>query len=143
MPYYKGVLDGLMAAGHEEQARDVAGRLLSLRHKLSKELPERNAQSSLLLATWNIREFGGDHKFGKRLDESLLYIAEIVSHFDLVAVQEGNQNLDNLQRLMRLLGGWGDYLVTDVTLGTSGKSERIAFVYDGRKGRFDHLAGEL
>jgi len=44
---------------------------------------------------------------------------------------------------MRLLGGWWDYLVTDVTLGASGNSERIAFVYDGRKVRFDHLAGEL
>jgi hypothetical protein len=44
---------------------------------------------------------------------------------------------------MKLLGGWWDYLVTDVTLGTSGNSERIAFIYDGRKVRFDHLAGEL
>jgi hypothetical protein len=58
-------------------------------------------------------------------------------------VQEVNQNLDNLQRLMKLLGGWWDYLVTDVTLGSSGNSERIAFIYDGRKVRFDHLAGEL
>ena len=143
MPYYKGVLDDLIAGGHEADARDVASRLLSLRHKLSKTLPPRNVLSSVLIATWNLREFGADKKFGKRLDESLLYIAEIVSHFDLVAVQEVNQNLDNLQRLMRLLGGWWDYLVTDVTLGTSGNSERIAFVYDGRKVHFDHLAGEL
>jgi hypothetical protein len=143
VPYYKGVLDGLIAGGHVDQARDIAGRLLSLRHRLSKELPERNVLSSVLIATWNIREFGGDHKFGKRLDESLLYIAEIVSHFDIVAVQEVNQNLDSLQHLMKLLGGWWDYLVTDVTLGTSGNSERIGFVYDGRKVRFDHLAGEL
>ncbi|HYT69021.1 MAG TPA: endonuclease/exonuclease/phosphatase family protein [Vicinamibacterales bacterium] len=143
MPYYKGVLDDLTDAGHADQAQDAARRLLSLRHKLSKEVPPRNVMSSVLIATWNLREFGADHKFGKRLDESLLYIAEIVSHFDLVALQEINQNLDNLQRLIRMLGGWWEYLVTDVTLGTSGNSERIAFVYDGRKVRFDHLAGEL
>ncbi|MBV8048302.1 MAG: endonuclease/exonuclease/phosphatase family protein [Paludibacterium sp.] len=143
MPYYKGVIDDLIAAGHAEDARGVAGKLLSLRNRLSKQIPARNVLSSVLIATWNIREFGADAKFGRRLDESLLYIAEIISHFDLVAVQEVNENLANLQRLIRLLGGWWDYLVTDVTLGASGNSERIAFIYDGRKVRFDRLAGEL
>lgn len=143
MPFYKGVLDELIRRGHADQARDVASRLLSLRHRLQKQIPPRNTQASMLIATWNIREFGADDKFGTRLDESLLYIAEIVSHFDLVAIQEVHENLSNLQQLMRLLGGWWDYLVTDVTLGASGNSERIAFVYDGRKVRFDHLAGEL
>lgn len=143
MPYYKGVLDDLISKGHQRDAQKVASRLLTLRDRLKKELPQRNALSSLLLATWNLRELGADKKYGTRLDESLLYIAEIVSHFDLVAMQEVNENLSNLQALMRLLGGWWDYLVTDVTLGASGNSERIAFIYDSRKVRFDHLAGEL
>jgi endonuclease/exonuclease/phosphatase family metal-dependent hydrolase len=143
VPYYKGVLDELIAKGHPKDAQEVASRLLSLRNRLEKQLPERNVLSSLLLATWNIRELGADKKFGTRLDESLLYIAEIVSHFDLVAMQEVHENLSDLQDLMRLLGGWWDYLVTDVTLGSSGNSERIAFIYDSRKVRFDHLAGEL
>jgi endonuclease/exonuclease/phosphatase family metal-dependent hydrolase len=143
MPYYKGVLDDLISRGHKKDAQEVAARLLSLRNRLQKQLPQRNVLSSVLLATWNIRELGADDKFGTRLDESLLYIAEIVSHFDLIAMQEVNQNLSNLQELVKLLGNWWDYLVTDVTLGTSGNSERIAFIYDSRKVRFDHLAGEL
>jgi endonuclease/exonuclease/phosphatase family metal-dependent hydrolase len=143
MPYYKGVLDKLISDGHTQDAKDVAKRLLSLRNRLEKQVPQRNALSSLLLATWNIRELGADEKFGTRLDESLLYIAEIISHFDLVAMQEVNENLSDLQELVKLLGGWWDYLVTDVTLGASGNSERIAFIYDSRKVRFDHLAGEL
>lgn len=143
MPYYKGVLDKLISDGHPEDAQEVAKRLLSLRHRLKKQLPPRNVLSSLLLATWNIRELGADEKYGNRLEESLLYIAEIVSHFDLIAMQEVNENLSNLQALMKLLGNWWDYLVTDVTLGSSGNSERIAFIYDSRKVRFDHLAGEL
>lgn len=143
MPYYKGVLDDLIAKGHTKDAQEVAERLLMLRNRLDKQVPERNVLSSLLMATWNVRELGADKKFGTRLDESLLYIAEIVSHFDLVAMQEVNENLSDLQDLVRLLGGWWDYLVTDVTLGTSGNHERIAFIYDGRKVRFDHLAGEL
>jgi endonuclease/exonuclease/phosphatase family metal-dependent hydrolase len=143
MPYYKGVLDNLIRDGHTQDAQEVAKRLLSLRNRLKKQVPPRNALSSLLLATWNIRELGADEKFGTRLDESLLYIAEIVSHFDLVAMQEVNENLSDLQELMKLLGGWWEYLVTDVTIGASGNSERIAFIYDSRKVRFDHLAGEL
>src|SRR5262245_18538373 len=95
------------------------------------------------MATWNVRELGADKKFGTRLDESLLYIAEIVSHFDLIAMQEVNENLSNLQELVKLLGNWWDYLVTDVTLGPYGNSERIAFIYDSRKVRFDHLAAQL
>src|SRR5262245_38736958 len=143
MPYYKGVLDELIAKGHRKEAQEVAARLLALRNRLRKHLPARNVLSSVLIATWNIRELGADKKYGTRLDESLLYIAEIVSHFDIVAMQEVNENLSDLQALMRLLGGWWDYLVTDVTLGASGNSERIAFIYDSRKVSFDHLAGEL
>jgi endonuclease/exonuclease/phosphatase family metal-dependent hydrolase len=143
MPYYKGVLDGLIAAGDSRSAGYVADRLLRLKTRLRKELPERNVSHSILLATWNLREFGRNEKCGIRLEESLLYISEIVSHFDLVAVQEVNQDLRDLQRLMKLLGNWWEYIVTDVTPGHSGNEERIAFIYDGRKVRFDHLAGEV
>jgi endonuclease/exonuclease/phosphatase family metal-dependent hydrolase len=143
MPYYKGTLDELIAAGYPGAARDVADRLLRLRTRLHHDLPERNVTRSILLATWNLREFGRNEKRGRRLDESLLYIAEIISHFDLVAIQEVNQDLGDLQRLMKLLGNWWDYIVTDVTPGPSGNEERMAFIYDGRKVKFDHLAGEL
>jgi endonuclease/exonuclease/phosphatase family metal-dependent hydrolase len=143
MPYYKKVIDSLKAEGHEPHARDVADRLLRLRTKLRKDLPERNVDRSILVATWNLREFGRNEKFGKRLAESLLYIAEIISKFDIVAVQEVNENLHDLQDLMDLLGRWWDYIVTDVTPGASGNQERIAFVFDSRKVAFDHLAGEV
>jgi endonuclease/exonuclease/phosphatase family metal-dependent hydrolase len=106
-------------------------------------LPPRNVTSSILLATWNLREFGRNQKCGRRLPESLLYVAEIISHFDLVAVQEVNQNLADLRALMELPGDWWQYIVTDVTAGRSGNDERIAFIYDGRNVQFDHLAGEV
>jgi endonuclease/exonuclease/phosphatase family metal-dependent hydrolase len=139
MPFYKTVLDKL----DKRSASQVADSLLRLRNRLKKEIPQRNVLKSVLIATWNLREFGANQKCGKRLEESLLYIAEIISHFDLVAIQEVNQNLNDLQKLMGLLGDWWEYLVTDVTAGRSGNEERIAFIYDGRKVRFDHLAGEL
>jgi endonuclease/exonuclease/phosphatase family metal-dependent hydrolase len=143
MPYYKGVFDALTDAGYEGAAGDAADRLLRLRTRLKNELPARNVAKSILLATWNIREFGRNQKCGTRLPEALLFIGEIISHFDLVAIQEVNQNLADLKYLMKLLGDWWQYIVTDVTAGRSGNEERIAFIYDGRKVQFDHLAGEL
>jgi endonuclease/exonuclease/phosphatase family metal-dependent hydrolase len=142
MPYYIDVLNPLILH-HPDRARDVATRLLRLRNQLRKELPERNVTSSILIATWNLREFGRNEKCGSRLDESFSYIAEIISHFDLIAIQEVSQDLRDLKHLMRLLGDWWDYIVTSVTLGPSGNKERTAFVFDGRKVRFDHVAGEL
>src|SRR5262245_63362848 len=130
MPYYKRVLDDLISKGYQKEAQEVAKRLLSLRNRLQKQIPPRNVLSSVLMATWNIRELGADKKFGTRLEESLLYIAEIVSHFDLVAMQEVNENLSNLQALVGLLGNWWDYLITDVAVGSFGYNERIAFFYD-------------
>jgi endonuclease/exonuclease/phosphatase family metal-dependent hydrolase len=99
---------------------------------------------SFLLATWNIRDFDSN-KFGhgKRLRESFYYIAEIISHFDLVAVQEVNRDLSALKRVMDILGGNWDYIVTDTTEGPGGNEERIAFVYDTNKIWFRNVAGEI
>jgi len=44
---------------------------------------------------------------------------------------------------MRYLGGWWRYVLTDVTEGTRGNRERMAFVYDSRKLSFGGLAGEV
>lgn len=143
MPYYKGIIDEIKQQGFPQAAQKVADTLLRLRTQLKNEIPLRNINKSILIATWNIREFGRNDKCGIRLPESILYIAEIISHFDLVAVQEVNENLADLKRLMKVLGDWWNYIVTDVTSGPSGNQERIAFIYDSRTIIFDHLAGEL
>jgi endonuclease/exonuclease/phosphatase family metal-dependent hydrolase len=106
-------------------ARDRAiERLLALRGGLSQTVSPSNKQQSFHLATWNIRDFGG-HRLnpGPRLPESLMYIAEIISAFDLVAVQEVNEDMTEFETVMRLLGpNW---------------------TYDTRKIRFRHIAGEI
>ena len=114
-----------------------------LRKTLTEEgVPPRTVEETLLLATWNIREFDSG-KYGERTTESFYYIAEIVSHFDLVAVQEVREDLRALDRLQSILGGWWKYIVTDVTEGTAGNRERMAFLYDSRKVIFGGLAGEI
>ncbi len=138
MPYYAGLKK---IAKPEIRQRTVEG-LKRLRPALSTNIPTRTATDTLLLATWNIREFDSG-KYGFRGDEPYYYIAEIISRFDLIAIQEVRDGLYPLQRLQRLLGSWWDFIVTDVTLGTSGNSERMAYLYDRRKVDFTGLAAEL
>jgi endonuclease/exonuclease/phosphatase family metal-dependent hydrolase len=135
MPFYKS-LDNA-----NPDDRRIAGELLTLREALDQEIPPKLVDTKMLLATWNIREFGGN-KYGGR-DRGDLYLLEILSRFDLIAVQEVRDNLDALDDLMRILGGWWKYLVSDVSLGTSGNHERLAYLYDSRKLSFGGLAGEL
>ena len=115
-------------------------RLVGLRAGLRQAVTPSNKLSSFHLATWNIRDFGG-HRLNPapRSPEALFYIAEVISAFDLVAVQEVNQDMTEFEELMRYLGPHWTYMATDV----SGNSERLAFVYDQRKIRFRHVAGEV
>jgi endonuclease/exonuclease/phosphatase family metal-dependent hydrolase len=122
--------------------RWTAVGLLRLRSALQKSVPSKKIDSHLLLATWNIREFGGK-KFQRRSKEALFYLAEVISAFDLVAVQEVRSNLGDFNRLMSFLGSWWRYLLTDVTLGRRGNEERLAFLYDSRKVTFGGLASQL
>jgi hypothetical protein len=132
---------------HADLSRDKRLRVVTGLQRLREALrsegapPDRTVESGLVIATWNIREFGKS-KYGYRSDEPYYYIAEILSRFDLVALQEV-RSLFGLQRLTALLGSDWDYLVTDVTFGTSGNSERMAFIFDRRKVRFAGLAAEI
>lgn len=127
----------------EAGLKRCAERLIALREALQPVRQERS-DDSLLLATFNIRDFD-DNKFGfgPRKPESIYYLAEMISSFDLVAVQEVNRSLVPLRELMDILGGGWDYLVTDTTEGTSGNNERMAFLFDKDKVYFRKIAGEV
>lgn len=136
MPSYKNI-DAATVDG-----KWTAERLLALRGQLQLEIPPKTANDTLLLASWNIREFDSA-AYGERIPESFHYIAEIVSHFDLIAVQEVRKDLQAWRRLLDLLGERWKYVVTDVTEGKHGNNERLAFLYDSGKVQFGGLAGEL
>lgn len=136
MPFYKEIPFG------EDKGRRTVEGLFRLRELLDAQVPERTLNETLLLATWNIRDFDKP-VYGDRLDEAIQYIAEIIARFDLVAVQEVYRNLKGLDRLMDALGPWWKRIFTDATEGKEGNDERMAFLYDSRKVRFKGLAGEL
>ena len=60
-----------------------------------------------------------------------------------MAVQEVREDLEALNQLRHYLGRWWKYILTDVTEGTPGNGERMAFLYDERKVSFGGLAGEV
>lgn len=122
----------------------VIDNLIRLRGRLRKDITQKRSDGTFLLASWNLRDFDSN-KFGHgfRLDESFYYMAEIISAFDLIALQEVNRNLKGLRRLMRILGPDWDYIATDTTEGTGGNQERMAFVYNNKKIKFASIAGEI
>ena len=134
-----------------EQVADkkrIAQSLLRLREALHQhihdagERPCGDSSTWLRIATWNIREFDSS-KYGQRLEESLYYIAEIISTFDIVAVQEVRDDLDAWNQVMRILGRDWSYIATDVTEGRSGNRERMVFVFNTKKVWFRNLVGEV
>lgn len=123
--------------------RRCAERLRAMRASLAP-LHARRSPTSLLLATWNIRDFDSNKfGYGPRLTESFYYLAEIAGCFDLIALQEVNRDLAALERLVRILGRQWDYIVTDATEGAGGNGERMAFLFRSDKVWFRKIAGEV
>jgi exonuclease III len=155
MPFYTGLKKFLETTPTDlfvQQYKDPRAKLeqivkniLALKSGIrSSGIPLKTVSNTLLLATWNLREFDSNtKKHGPRLEESFFYIAEIITAFDIVAIQEIRQDLTPLKKLLRILGPGWDFLVTDVTEGTSGNGERMAFVYDKSKVLFTNIAGEI
>lgn len=142
MPYYSYLKYDFRNNG---ERAFVIENIQRLQRQLEKDIPEKNIENNLLLATWNIRDFDKTNRrgFGKRSKQSLYYIAEIISRFDLVAVQEVN-SLDELEKVMRILGSDWDYIATDVAdIRAGGNGERMTFIYDTRKVWFKNIAGEI
>ncbi len=139
MPYYHSIkyLPSAM------RTRTLAG-LGRLRKQLDREMPGKTRSATLVLGTWNIRNFD-DNRFltGFRTKEDFFYIAEIISRFDVIAVQEICDSLAPLEQVMDILGSEYDYIVTDVTEGRAGNKERLGFIFDRSKVQFRGVAGEL
>ena len=70
-------------------------------------------------------------------------IAEIVSRFDVVAIEEAREDLSALRLVLEALGDTWGLIATDVTRGRAGNSERLVFVFDTRRLKPSGLAGEL
>jgi len=131
------------AATRQELAKLEAG--------LDAELPRKVVDRNLLVATWNIRAFGGmsdtwvrgpdDHP--KRNMSDVLAIAAILSRFDVIAIQEAKDDLRALRHALKALGPEWGLILTDVNASQPGNDERLAYVFDTRRVRPSGLAAEI
>ena len=102
--------------------------------KPGRSVPAK-AANRLLLATWNIANLGAQDRRPK--DFALL--AEIVSWFDLVALQEVKNDRDGLDQLVAALPATWRTLYSDA----AGNDERMSFIYDSAKVKTRELVGEI
>ncbi len=147
MPFYtKLFLNNWDTDTIKAKKKRTAAKLRILQTELRKHLKEHSTNDEtgkvVRIATWNLREFGGG-KFKGRDFEALYYIAEIISHFHIVALQEIGASLKEFYELRSILGPDWSFIATDVTDGHAGNGERMVFLYDRRNVQFRNIAGEL
>lgn len=90
-----------MATIYDPLPLEVLENLAILSADLDEKIPSKELDRNLLIASWNIRAFGNltrkwwsDEKDSPRRDLHSIYcIAEILSRFDVIAVQEVKANL--------------------------------------------------
>ena len=121
--------------------------LMRLREGLQQHFAEHSnadetGNESVRIATWNLRDFGKE-KRGRRLDEAVYYIAEVISHFDIVALQEVYSDTRAFARLVKLLGGNWNFIMSDASSSGRGNAERMVFLFNSNKVFSKGVAGEI
>lgn len=104
------------------------------KNKPGRQIPSRRP-NRLLVATWNVANLG----LQKRTDADHALIAEILRWFDLVAVQETNDDLTGLRAVLSELPKKYRTVFSDA----AGNNERMAFVYDASKLTVGDEIGEV
>jgi endonuclease/exonuclease/phosphatase family metal-dependent hydrolase len=100
---------------------DVKAESSRLRqHKRTRAIPRR-AKGKLLAATWNLANLGAQD----RRDQDRELIAEVISWFDIVAIQECRENFGDLFDIHDKLPKSYRVIMSDA----SGNNERMAFLY--------------
>jgi endonuclease/exonuclease/phosphatase family metal-dependent hydrolase len=129
----------------------IRNELEALNRSLDQAIPQKQDGQNLLIATWNIRSFSSltrkwtalQSDSPKRDLRGLRTICDIISRFDVIAIQEVKGNLRALRDMMKYLGESWSFLMTDITLGDPGNDERMAFVFDSNRVKPSGLACEL
>jgi endonuclease/exonuclease/phosphatase family metal-dependent hydrolase len=92
-------------------------------------LPKRE-YGSVVLASFNIRKLG---MVKNRRQETWDFLADVCSHFDLLAVQEVMDDLSGYDELLRRMGGRFGGVVSDKTgafPGAPGLGERLGYIFN-------------
>lgn len=129
----------------------VQENLAVLSTDLDAKIPFKKVDKNLLIASWNIRAFGdltrkweSEEKDSPKRDlHAIRSIAEIIKRFDVIAVQEVKANIRAVRDTLKYLGSDWSLILTDVTKGSAGNGERMAYIFDTRRVQLSGLACEL
>lgn len=114
---------------------DLSTQIEALRsHRALRRVP-RKSSGRLLLATWNIANLGVQ----KRVDDDHALIAEILRWFDVIAIQEVNDDLAGLRSIVAHMPARYKTLFSD----SGGNDERLAYLYDSEKLTVSDEVGEV
>ena len=130
---------------------NVKAEIDALRAALDLSIPPKKPERNLLIGTWNLRAFGSltrkwtaaSTDTPKRDLRAAVAIAEILSRFDVIAIQEAVGDLRALRDILKYLGDKWGFLMTDENLGDAGNNERMVFLFDTTRVKPSGLACEL
>lgn len=137
---------------YDDYPKKVVEDVVRIRRRIAASgVPEKIVDQNLIIGTWNIRNFSGVfNSWGentgspKRNLRSLACLAEIIRHFDVIAIQEVKSNTEGLRTLIKaFLGEEWHAIISDVSAGSRGNAERMAYLYDSRRVEPSGLAGEI
>ncbi len=125
---------------HGDVSPEIAAGLLALKKRIdAAKIPSSKLDETINVAIWNIREFGRR----RRTQAAIHYIAEILGQFDLIALVELRDKLEDFGRVCELLGPSWDLVYSDWMADSGGNRERTGFLYDRRAVTFNGLAAEI
>ena len=125
---------------HGDVSAEVAAGLLALKKRIdAAKIPSSKLDETINVAVWNIREFGKK----RRKAAALHYIAELLGQFDLIALVELRDNLEDFGRVCQILGPSWDLVYSDWMSDDGGNRERTGFLFDRRAVTFNGLAAEV
>lgn len=135
----------------DQPPANIQDDIRALRAALDQSIPAKLPGQNLLIGTWNLRNFGSltrewtatSADTPKRDLRGAIAVAEIVSRFDVIAIQEVVGDLRALRDTLKYLGENWAFFMTDACLGEEGKGERMVFLFDRTRVKPSGLACEL
>ena len=125
---------------HGDVSPEIAAGLLALKKRINAaNIPPSQLDQTINVAVWNIREFGKK----RRSAAAIHYIAEILGQFDLIALVELRDKLEDYGRVCEILGRSWDLVYSDWMKDPGGNRERVGFLFDRRAVTFNGLAAEV
>ena len=115
-------------------AKEIKNMAAYKKNKPDRNIPKKT-NAKLLLATWNIANLG----LQKREEAHYKIIAEMLSWFDIIAIQELNDNLEGLRNLQKELSKNYQVIFSDA----SGNDERMCFLFNSKKIKLMEKVGEI